>query len=353
MVRQSFWRFSTRALAFALFALATPITSPAPLRAQAAATVTWGPYLQIGTPTSMTGRWRTSTAVVGRVHYGQSPGVVSGTVDESLARTEHEVRLSGLMPDTLYYSIGEPSGQIPADTSFPFQDVAGGGYPKAGPHLGVRRLGHRRRERARSARCFTGARGTHLWLMLGDNAYNDGLDQEYQAAIFDTYPAILRNTVLYPACGNHDGSASDSATQSGPFYDDFSLPKQGEAGGVRSGTEAYYSFDYASIHFIELESSSITRRTRRAPMIRIPKSSSSRCGRTRCRFSRISASISCSAATVTPSTMTMPNTEAGRGGRRFARPASDCGAACTGLRLVFLAAGTNGICNVNFLTVVP
>src|SRR5262249_48381007 len=93
-----------------------------------------------------------------------------------------------------------------------------------------------------------------VWLMLGDNAYNDGLDAEYQTEVFDTYPAILRNTVLYPAYGNHDGSASDSATQTGPFYDDFTLPTQGEAGGVPSGAEAYYSFDYANIHFLELES---------------------------------------------------------------------------------------------------
>src|SRR2546423_1138961 len=68
------------------------------------------------------------------------------------------------------------------------------------------------------------------------------------------YPGMLRKTVLWPAYGNHDGSASDSATNTGPYYDIFTLPKQGEAGGVASGTEAYYSFDYANIHFVELES---------------------------------------------------------------------------------------------------
>jgi hypothetical protein len=34
----------------------------------------------------------------------------------------------------------------------------------------------------------------------------------------------------------------------------FTLPKQAEAGGVASGTEAYYSFDYGNIHFICLDS---------------------------------------------------------------------------------------------------
>ena len=68
------------------------------------------------------------------------------------------------------------------------------------------------------------------------------------------YPEMLRKTVLWPAYGNHDGSAADAATNTGPYYDIFTLPKQAEAGGVASGTEAYYSFDYANIHFVELES---------------------------------------------------------------------------------------------------
>ena len=42
--------------------------------------------------------------------------------------------------------------------------------------------------------------------------------------------------------------------QTGPYYDIFTLPKEAEAGGVPSGTEAYYSFDYANIHFVCLNS---------------------------------------------------------------------------------------------------
>src|SRR5439155_16088779 len=51
-----------------------------------------------------------------------------------------------------------------------------------------------------------------------------------------------------------DGHTGVSLTQTGPYYDIFSLPKQGEAGGLASGTEAYYSFDYGNIHFICLDS---------------------------------------------------------------------------------------------------
>ena len=90
--------------------------------------------------------------------------------------------------------------------------------------------------------------------MLGDNAYPDGTDSEYQDAVFDMYLTELRQTPLWPTLGNHDGREADSPTQSGPYYDLFTLPALGEAGGLASGTEAYYSFDYGNIHFICLDS---------------------------------------------------------------------------------------------------
>ncbi len=101
---------------------------------------------------------------------------------------------------------------------------------------------------------FTGSTHTDLWMMLGDNAYNSGTDSEYQAAVFETYPDMLRKSVLWPTLGNHDGISADSTTQSWPYYDIFTLPKTGEAGGLSSGTEAYYSFDYGNIHSICLDS---------------------------------------------------------------------------------------------------
>ena len=100
---------------------------------------------------------------------------------------------------------------------------------------------------------FARDRYTDLWLMLGDNAYPAGSDSSYQAAVFDTYPALLRQTVLWPTIGNHD---LDPA-----YFDIFTLPASGECGGVASGTESYYSFDYADIHFVCLNSYSEDRST--------------------------------------------------------------------------------------------
>jgi hypothetical protein len=101
---------------------------------------------------------------------------------------------------------------------------------------------------------YTGPTRTDLWLMLGDNAYPSGTDAEYQTKLFDIYPTMLRRSVLWPTLGNHDGASADSSTQTGPYYDIFTLPTAGEAGGLASGTEAYYSFDYANVHFVVLDS---------------------------------------------------------------------------------------------------
>ena len=102
---------------------------------------------------------------------------------------------------------------------------------------------------------WTGDRPTDFWLMLGDNAYTAGKDAEYQGSIFQVYDAMLRKSVLWPALGNHDAGSANSPIQFGVYYDVFSLPTQGQAGGVMSGTEAYYSFDYANIHVVCIDSS--------------------------------------------------------------------------------------------------
>ncbi len=102
---------------------------------------------------------------------------------------------------------------------------------------------------------WTGQRPTDLWLMLGDNAYSAGKDEEYQGSVFKMFDAMLRKSVLWPCLGNHDAGSASSRTQSGVYYDIFTLPTQAQAGGVMSGTEAYYSWDYANIHFVCLDSS--------------------------------------------------------------------------------------------------
>jgi len=102
---------------------------------------------------------------------------------------------------------------------------------------------------------WTGSRPTDFWLILGDIAYTAGKDSEFQGAIFDTYDAMLRKSVLWPALGNHDAGSANSPTAFGVYYDIFNLPTLAQSGGVMSGTEAYYSFDYANVHVVCIDSS--------------------------------------------------------------------------------------------------
>lgn len=224
-----------------------------------AQTVTRGPYLQIGTPTSIVLRWRTSSATDARVRYGPAPGNLPYSADIVAVATDHEVAVSGLTPNTRYYysvgSLATPLTGGDANHFFVTSPPSGTSKPTRIWVLGDSGTANSSAAAVRDAYLtFTGSRPTDVWLMLGDNAYYSGTDPEYQNAVFGMYPTVLRQTVLWPTLGNHDGLSASSASQTGPYYDIFTLPRAAEAGGLASGTEAYYSFDYGNIHFVCLES---------------------------------------------------------------------------------------------------
>src|ERR1043166_773129 len=155
-----------------------------------AAAITRGPYLQQGTTNSLVLRWRTDLATASFVQYGVSANNPSALVSDTASVTEHIIAVTNLQPATKYfYQIGTATAWFPADTNNYFVTAPPVGIPKA---TRIWAIGD------------AGSRPTDLWLMLGDNAYSSGQDTEYQAAVFDVYPSILRNSVLWPTLGNHD-----------------------------------------------------------------------------------------------------------------------------------------------------
>src|SRR5436190_23935940 len=222
-----------------------------------------GPYLQTGSSTSVTVKWRTDVSTDSCVRYDTSLSSLNSKTCASTSTTDHVVKLSSLSSNTqYYYSIGTSTGPIAGDSTYFFLTAPTTGSTKATRIwvLGDAGTNSSSQRAVRDAYYnFTGSRHTDLWLMLGDNAYSDGTDSEYQTAVFDMYPTMLRKSVLWPTFGNHDSHSADSSSQSGPYYDIFALPKSGEAGGVASGTEAYYSFNYANIHFVCLDSTDSNR----------------------------------------------------------------------------------------------
>src|SRR5688500_13466467 len=80
-----------------------------------------GPYLQIGTPTSVVVRWRTDLPTDSAVRFGTNPGTLDREVKTKWQTTEHIVALEGLMPSTRYfYAVGNAEKKILGDTTTHF-----------------------------------------------------------------------------------------------------------------------------------------------------------------------------------------------------------------------------------------
>jgi len=224
-----------------------------------------GPYLQKPTPTSMMVRWRTNQAVASKVSYGLTSDNLSQSQTISGTRTEHSVQLTGLTPYTKYYYSVETSSLI-LESSEQNYFLTSPSPGQAGKYTfwvvgdAGNATSNQRAVRDRYY-SYIGSNITNGWLLLGDNAYENGCDQEYTDNFFNQYKdGILKKTPLLPTPGNHEYYCDDGVGASPrqdlqiPYFDAFDLPTNGDAGGVASNTEAYYSYDYGNIHFVSLDS---------------------------------------------------------------------------------------------------
>jgi len=213
----------------------------------------------------MTLRWRTDTNQTGWVWFGNALTNLNRFAQEDTNTTEHLVHLDGLLPDTDYfYAIHSQTNQLAGGSAFHFRTFPAAAHarPFRAWVLGDPGTGDLNAQAVYDTfREFNGTNRVDLLLTLGDNAYLNGTDDQLQTGIFDMYPDLLQSVPIFTAFGNHDARSSTNTTQSGPYFDTFSLPAHGESGGVPSATEAYYSFDYGSTHFICLDSTGQTRGT--------------------------------------------------------------------------------------------
>ena len=238
-----------------------PAAAAAADPARALLTLTRGPYLALGTSNGVTIRWRTAEASNSQVRWGPSPTNLAFVNSNVTLTTEHEITVAGGASNTrYYYSIGSTTEVIAGGTpQHTFLTAPAPGTPKATRFwiIGDSGTANSGASSVRDAfATYSASRPADLWLMLGDNAYDSGTDAQYQAAVFNMYPALLRSTVLWPTRGNHDVLYSGANND---YYDIFSLPTAGQAGGLASGSEAYYSFDYGDIHLVCLDSEGSSR----------------------------------------------------------------------------------------------
>lgn len=217
-----------------------------------------GPYLQMLSENAVTIRWQTEQQQIGVVNYGLSAENLNLSLHETSAAEEHEVRLTNLKPATKYfYSLGDGKNISHKGKDFWFKTAPVNGAAQAtrvwitgdqgypGPVQNQVRdamLGWL----AKNPRDDKSAPLLDLWITTGDNAYRSGSNQQFQAGFFEPYKTILRNTPVWPVYGNHDA-------RRWVFFDLFTFPTQAESGGLASGTEHYFSFVYANIHFVILD----------------------------------------------------------------------------------------------------
>ncbi|MEI7802128.1 MAG: LamG-like jellyroll fold domain-containing protein [Bacteroidota bacterium] len=220
-------------------------------------------YLNSVSPTGIVVRWRTDIATDSKVSFGTTYGNYTTSIVNPTVTTEHVLQLNNLFPATkYYYRIGNSNTVLQGDVEnyFSTSPVAGTVTPVRIWALGDFGAGTTIESQVRDAYLtYTGSTYTNLFIWLGDNAYENGTDAQYQTNVFGYFGNQFKHFPVMPAPGNHEynnvGYLSTTAlTTNWPYFDNFNMPTAAEAGGVASGSEKYYSYNYANIHFITLDS---------------------------------------------------------------------------------------------------
>jgi len=238
--------------------------------APATAAVVRQPYLQLVTPSSVTVVWRTdlNSADNSQVQYGTVSGSLTQTATgtavtrSGLNVKDHIVTVTGLTAATKYfYNVGTATNgvQVPGTTQHFFVTAppVGSATPVRAWVLGDSGDAGGNQALVRNSMLTETALNPpapNFILHMGDIAYESGTDAEFTSNHFAVYQDILRQTPLWPTLGNHEALSVTTSLGIGPYYESHVLPTSGQAGGVASGTEAYYAFDYANVHFIVLDS---------------------------------------------------------------------------------------------------
>lgn len=214
--------------------------------------------------------WRTDIATPSRVYYGTSLAtVMDNYVDVPASVNDHTVNITGLDPYTeYYYAVSDGTNVLAGsdnDHRFRTSPVIGTEQPIRAWVIGDFGKGNAKQMDVKDAFLeHVGDNMPDLWLWLGDNAYDDGTDEEFSNKVFGQqygYGEIFPRVPFMATPGNHDyGTVLNILTgenppdHDGPYFDIVDVPTNGEIGGVPSGYELYYSFDYGNAHFVSMNS---------------------------------------------------------------------------------------------------
>lgn len=214
------------------------------------------PYLQMVGPHQVTFRWTTSEAGKGEVYMGTHASRLDSVTAETQTGRNHSIRVQGLMAATRYYYRVKQAGKWLSDKPewFYTAPVPGSIYSSRILVLGDPGVANAVQSQVRDSALRWAQTNTRndrpfldLVLTTGDNAYPNGTNEQFIRHFFTPYQQLFANIPVWPLYGNHDA-------RRWTFYKQFDRPQQGELGGVASHSHRYFSFDYAQVHFVMLDS---------------------------------------------------------------------------------------------------
>jgi hypothetical protein len=204
----------------------------------AAAAITRGPYLQAITTTSAIVVVRSDTACPALVRYGK------GALDReasSASATTHAVKLTGLEAATEYQYAVEVCGTSAGETNR--LRTASGPATRSVHFVASGDFASGSDAQAAVGRAIE-AVAPELFVAVGDVAYDDGTEAEFNTRLFGIWASLLGDVPMFPIIGNHEYNTAAGA----PYFSAFYLPTNNP-----KGTEKYYSFDWGPVHFVGLD----------------------------------------------------------------------------------------------------
>jgi len=187
------------------------------------------PYLQAGTPTSMTVMWRSAAPVAAKLRFALVGSPMREL--EGPAGIWHQFKLEGLKPGAVYTYEG-----------FDGSAAVGGGTFRTNPAAGTSRFrfavigdtGSGTRHQLAVAEQMTAWKPDFV-LHVGDVIYERGEDVNFGPRFFAPYGALAARSVIYLSPGNHDYGNPKAAN----YFAHFEGPRASVADSERWYTTTY------------------------------------------------------------------------------------------------------------------
>lgn len=205
--------------------------------------VTRAPYQQLPTPHSMLIKWQSSAKSIGCIELNATHSYC-----ETTATQKHAIDVTGLHEATTYpFKVLEDGTPIDdanrslttlRTKSAPLRIWVIGDSGQPGIH---------QQNVLNAAKPLFKNRYPNLWLLLGDNAYRSGTQDQYNLGLFTPYASLVSHLPPIAVNGNHD----DRRFAYSMIFD---APTLGQSAMPASHSDEFYAINDGDLHLIILDS---------------------------------------------------------------------------------------------------